>query len=263
MPSDDQRLRALLGHAVPASAPQPSPPPWRRPWLWGVVGVACVLGGAWALRDSDGAGAGRATAPGPSAKNDMAWWNHPTLGTEEASPPVPSPAAATPMPAGPEEATGDGLFRLDGAGKLALDERTRLGVESLVALTAPEQLQDALQAQLTGLPPEAAAAARDLVSRYEGYVDAQKRSFPAGQAPLVPEEGLAELAGLQALRDSYFGRDAAQRMFGEEDAVARRLLELMRDDPLPHAPMEDKAERAQARYDAERGAAAPDQLPAR
>ena len=35
-------------------------------------------------------------------------------------------------------------------------------------------------------------------------------------------------------------------------AVARRLLELMREDPVPDAPMEDKAVRAQARYDAER-----------
>ena len=41
-------------------------------------------------------------------------------------------------------------------------------------------------------------------------------------------------------------------MFGDEDAVAKRLLELMREDPVPDAPMEIKAMRAQARYDAER-----------
>jgi hypothetical protein len=148
------------------------------------------------------------------------------------------------------------LFRLDATGQLVLDERTRLGVESLVALTAPEQMPGALETHLAGLPPKAAAAAREFVGRYEGYVDAQKRSYPPGQAPLVPEEGLAELAGLQALRVSYFGREAAQRMFGEEDAFAQRLLELMREDPVPDAPMEDKAVRAQARFDVERGAEA-------
>ena len=253
MPSDDQRLLALLGRVQ--SAPDRPPVAGRRPVLYGLAMVVAVAAGFWGLaqRESDAPAVHGGASANPPGKNDMRWWNHPTLGTHET--PQADQARAVEAIAVAEQVTppskGD-LFRIDAAGQLALDERTRLGLESLVALTAPEQMQDALEAHVKGLPPKAAAAARELVGRYEGYADAQKTSYPPGRAPLVPEEGLAELAGLQALRESYFGREAAQRMFGEEDAVAQRLLELMREDPVPDAPMEDKAVRAQARYDAER-----------
>ena len=261
MQPDDQRLRALLGqgHLVRDHRP----PPWRRPVLWGLAVVVSVAAGYWALGQRESAAPAASTAPAaqPAQANGMRWWSHPSLGSQEA----PLVAAQLPMaevpavvvqPVAPPAKPG--LFQMDATGQLALDERTRLGVESLVALTAPHQMHTALEAHLQGLPPEAAAAARTFVGRYENYVDAQKSTYPPGRAPLVPEEGLAELAGLQALRETHFGREAAQRMFGEEDAVARRLLELMREDPVPDAPMEDKAVRAQARYDAERDSGAGD-----
>lgn len=262
MQPDDQRLRALLGqgHLVKDHRP----PAWRRPALWGLVVVVSVAAGFWALdqRGSAGPAAGVAPAPDPAQANGMRWWSHPSLGSQETplaaaqqAPLADAPEVVVQPVAPPAKA---GLFQLDAAGQLALDERTRLGVESLVALTAPDQMHTALEEHLKGLPPEAAAAARAFVGRYENYADAQRSSYPPGRAPLVPEEGLAELAGLQALRETYFGREAAQRMFGEEDAVARRLLELMREDPVPDAPMEDKAVRAQARYDAERDSGAGD-----
>lgn len=253
MPSDDRRLMALLGRGQPA--PERPPAAWRRPVWYGLAVVVAVAAGWWALaqRDSGAPAVHRGASANPPAKNDMRWWSHPTLGAHETPEAEETPVAEAPALTQDDTPPSKGdLFRLDAAGQLALDERTRLGVESLVALTAPEQMHDALEAHVKGLPPKAAAAARELVGRYESYVDAQKSSYPPGRAPLVPEEGLAELAGLQALRESYFGREAAQRMFGEEDAVAQRLLELMREDPVPDAPMEDKAVRAQARYDAER-----------
>ena len=57
------------------------------------------------------------------------------------------------------------------------------------------------------------------------------------------------------MRASHFGAEAARQMFGEDEAVARRLLELMRDETDASLTMEQKAMRAQARYDLERGAA--------
>jgi hypothetical protein len=138
-----------------------------------------------------------------------------------------------------------------------LDERTRLAVEALVALTPADQLAAALEAELQGLAPEALAAARDLVQRYEAYQDAQRQAFPPGEAPLAPQEGLTELAALSALRVSYFGREQAEQLFGAEEAVTRRLLTLMRDDASPRVSMEELAMRAQVRFDLERGASAP------
>jgi len=252
MPSDDHRLMALLGRGHEVSERRPSA--WRSLVLWGVA-VVVVMAAFWALgqRESTAPAANSVATADPADENALRWWSHPSLGTHEEPKEAELPVAEAPAAVQPITPSAKaGLFQLDGTGQLALDERTRLGVESLVALTAPEQMHTALETHVQGLPPEAAAAAREFVSQYVGYVDAQRSTYPPGRAPLVPEEGLAELAGLQALRESYFGREAAQRMYGEEDAVARRLLELMREDPIPDAPMEIKAMRAQARYDAER-----------
>ena len=253
MQPDDHRLKVLLGQGHKVSEQRPSA--WRSPMRWGVavaVAGAAAYGAMW-LRDDASAAAGDTASAAAADKNALRWWSHPSLGTHEAPKAMEPPVAEAPAPAPPASPAGKpGLFQLDAAGQLALDERTRLGVESLVALTAPEQMHSALEDHVKGLPPEAAAAARQFVDQYVGYVDAQRSTYPPGRAPLVPEEGLAELAGLQALRESYFGREAAQRMFGDEDAVAKRLLELMREDPVPDASMEIKAMRAQARYDAER-----------
>ncbi len=252
MRADDHRLMTLLGHGHKVS--ERSPPAWRRPALWGLAVVVSVAAGFWAFgpRDSASSVAHNVAAADAADKDALRWWSHPSLGTHEEPKVEEALVAEAPEPAPPAiQAPKESLFQLEATGKLALDEHTRLGVESLVALTAPEQMHTALEAHVQGLPPEAAAAARKFVEQYMGYVDAQKSTYPPGRAPLVPEEGLAELAGLQALRESYFGREAAQRMYGEEDAVARRLLELMREDPIPDAPMEIKAMRAQARYDAE------------
>lgn len=189
------------------------------------------------------AGTGGRAVPSP--------WLSPNLGIDEDEPVLLSTA-----PAGPVVVTSAGsanaVFAIDQAGNLVLDEPMRLRLENLVVLTPEDQLAAKVEAQVAQLPPKAAAAARELVSRYEGYMTAQKLSPSSVQAPLLPQEGLAELAELRSLRRSYFGQAAAQRLFGEEEQVVQRLLELMMDDPVPDAPMAEKAVRAQARYDQER-----------
>jgi len=251
MHDDDRRLMALLGHGRRAGQHQASAPGarylYRLGWAVAVLAAATL---AWiVLRPEGSAASVQAPAPAEGPRADVRWWGNAELGTapEPASAVPAAVLAATPVAA----AQSNGLFRLDERGQLQLDERTRLEVERLLALHDPAQLEQQLETHLAGLPPQAVAGARQLVQQYAGYADAQKRSYPPGTAPLVAEEGLAELDGLKALRVSYFGREAAQRMFAEEEAIARRLLELMRDDPVPHAPMEEKAMRAQARLDEE------------
>ena len=141
-------------------------------------------------------------------------------------------------------------FEVDASGKLVRNEQARLHVEALVALTPPGQLREVALAQVQDLPAAAAVEALDLIERYSGSQAAQKLAFAPGNAPLVPEEALAELDGLHALRVSYFGREGAQSLFGKEEAVARQLLEWMREDNAPGLSMEQRAVRAQARYDA-------------
>lgn len=192
------------------------------------------------------------SAPATPSRTAPSLWLDARLGTEPEPAPLPAPVEAWMPPVQAPSSGGGRVFGVDLAGNLKLDERMRVAMENLVVLTPPERLATVLDEQLAGLPPKAAAAARDLVVRYQGYEQAQKLSSSSAKAPLVPEEGLAELDELRALRSSYFGEEVARRLYGEEEAVTRRLLELMRDDPVPDAPMEEKAVRAQARYDAQR-----------
>lgn len=170
------------------------------------------------------------------------------------TPPVPVAAAAAMTQA--EQRTG-AVFRTDAQGRLQLDAGTRHRVEALLALHDGEALQARTEAELAPLPAPAAARARELLAQMQAYQAAQFTNFPPDQAPLVPEEGLAQLAALQGLRASHFGAEAAQQLFGEDDAVTRRLLELMRDERSAMLSMAQKATRAQARYDIERGAVKP------
>ncbi len=175
-----------------------------------------------------------------------------------ASAPAPvSPASeAAPAPV-PGARSAGGVFESDASGQLIVDERMRLAVEAMAGLNPADALPDLISAEVQGLPAPAAAQARELAQRLDAYQTAARVMFPPGQAPLVPQEGLAELDNLVSLRNSYFGAEAARRMFGADEAVTRRLLQLMAADTASTLSMEDKAMRAQARYDQERASAPP------
>lgn len=149
------------------------------------------------------------------------------------------------------------VFRTDARGRLVVDQPMRLRAEALLALNEGAALAARMDEELSGLPAPAAARARELVTQFEAYQTAQAAAFPPGQALLVPEEGLAQLKTMQALRAAHFGAEAAQQMFAQDDAVARRILELMREDTSTARSMEEKAMRAQVRYAQERGAVPP------
>lgn len=240
-----------LGTDRPAVARRAMPAPARgrsARWLGGLAVALVTAASLWWWR-ADAPAPAPAPAVAPAAPGAQ-WWNTPSL-TADTRPP---PAGA---PDGVRAAPGERRFEALADGRLRLDARTQVKLEQLVALTAPDELAEVLEGQLQGLPAPAAAAARDLVQRYQAYVQAQKTAPLADRAPDSPEAVLAELDGLRALRQTHFGPDAAQRLFGDDEQVARRLLELMRDDPVPGASMDDKAQRAQARYDAERRAQPP------
>lgn len=234
-----------------ARRPMPAPAQARSTRLLGGLAVALLTAASlwWLKADAPAPAPQPAVAPAAASAQ---WWNTPSP-TADTRPPPSAAGAADGVRAVP----GERSFEALADGQLRLDARTQVKLEQLVALTAPDELAEVLEGQLQGLPATAATAARDLVQRYQAYVQAQKTSPLADREPDSPEAALAELDGLRALRQTHFGPDAAQRLFGEDEQVARRLLELMRDDPVPGASMDEKAQRAQARYDAERRAAPP------
>jgi hypothetical protein len=133
--------------------------------------------------------------------------------------------------------------------KLRFDKR-RLHLSSLIV--SGQKTRDEALAELQTEAVSARQAERDtrFVAKKLGLLPNELNSLI--DAPLVPQEALAELDGLHALRVSYFGREGAQSLFGQEEATARQLLEWMRDDTTPGLSMEQRAMRAQARYDAMR-----------
>jgi hypothetical protein len=232
------------------------------PKFWTVaVALVLVAGVAYLLHDR-GVPAAAAVAVVALQPGHGAAGGSPVAGAAGVAEPrgadLAAAAGLAPVPAEP----GDNhTFEVDAAGKLVRNEQVRLHVEALVALTPPGQLHEVALAQVQDLPAAAAVEALDLIERYNGYQAAQKLAFAPGNAPLVPEEALAELDGLHALRVSYFGREGAQSLFGKEEAAARQLLEWMRQDNAPGLSMEQRAMRAQAKYDAlqasQAGASAP------
>ncbi len=135
-----------------------------------------------------------------------------------------------------------------------MDERTRLALEGVLGTTPADRLPGALDAEVARLAPAAESEARELAQRYVAYQAAQRAEFPPGNVPNGPQAGLSELAALSRLRESYFGQDAARGMFGSEEAMARRLLQLMQEETAPGLDKEEIIMRAQTRLEEERAA---------
>jgi hypothetical protein len=141
--------------------------------------------------------------------------------------------------------TNDKTFRVNASGRLVLDEQTRLNMEALFARTEREHLAEAKQQAVEPLPAAAGAQAAELLEHYDNYQQAQKQAYPPGVAPATEEAALAELDGLHSLRVAHFGAVVARALYGEEEAVSRQLVELMRLEKDQSLTMEEKAARAQ------------------
>ncbi|MFL6623968.1 MAG: lipase secretion chaperone [Sulfurifustis sp.] len=139
-------------------------------------------------------------------------------------------------------------FHVDAKGQLVENQNTRLHIEALVGLIEPDKLYDTIEDELRNLPRDAAARARELVERYKTYQQDQRKLVPPGVAPVTEDEALAQLDAMHGLRVAYFGENTAQAFYGQDEAVIRELIELMRNEKDPTLTLQEKAERAQARY---------------
>ncbi len=159
--------------------------------------------------------------------------------------------------------TNDKTFRVNDSERLVLDEQTRLNMEALFARTEHDRLAEAKQQAIEPLPAAAGAQAAELLAQYDNYQQAQRQAYPPGVAPATEEAALAELDGLHALRVAHFGPLVARALYGEEEAVSRQLVELMRLEKDQSLTMEEKAVRAQQLRDSLPTRTALSALPAR
>jgi len=137
------------------------------------------------------------------------------------------------------------LFAADSRGKLVLNADTHANLEKLLLEENPAALLADLDKASKALPPQAAADLKVLVGQFQQYAKALTHTIPPETAPETEPERLKMLDSLHALRVSYLGAEAAQAMFGEEEATTRKLIRLMAAQDDPNLTSEQKAERAQ------------------
>jgi hypothetical protein len=143
-------------------------------------------------------------------------------------------------------------FRLDASGALVLDADTVVTLEQLVALSTPEQFTALAREAAAALPALQQAQALELAQRFDRYQEAVRQRVQPDQAPLTVDDMARDLQALQVMRHEHFGAQPALQLFGDQEAIAARLIELMTQDTQADAPLQERALRAQARLLAER-----------
>lgn len=169
----------------------------------------------------------------------------PTLDSGGASSAAPSGSRA-PVAAVVDPDEGDAAFRTDAAGRLVVDEQTRLNLEALIAQSGSRALDAEVREQTEHLPAAAGRQAEELVQKFVLYQEAQRQAFPPGDVPFTEDDAVRQLDGLHALREAYFGPELAQRLYGGETAIAREMIEVMRIENDQSLTADEKLERAQA-----------------
>ena len=159
-----------------------------------------------------------------------------------------APAVAIPTTAQPASTDSttplfvEGLeatLRADDAGSLILDTETRNALEMLIGMSAREREQR-IQRLRQQLPAVAASQALDLLPRLTEYRNAALQMFPADAAPTTLAQARAALLTIHQLRVDSLGEDAAGKLFGRDEAMARMLFESMgRNNPENRTPEQE------------------------
>jgi len=187
------------------------------------------------------------SAPALPAKSENSTTN---VGPSTSSATVSSDGDASPDSSSFSEATEDRpdgqTFHVDVAGNLMLDEQTRLNIEALVAQTESREWDEALREQTEQLPPGAAKLAEELIAKFASYQQAQRQDYPPDDAPVTLEDAERQLEGLHALREAHFGPEVARKFYGNEEIIAREMIEVMRVENDHGLTSEEKTERARA-----------------
>ena len=213
----------------------------KRTYVWlGIIAIALAIGAIFGL-------AQRKDELQPAAASTLR--SAPAAVAQKApEPPADSPAPRDDTAEPTQTVTAQSneqTFRVNESARLVLDQQTRLNMEALFARTDRERLADAKQEAVEPLPAGAKAQAAELLEQYDNYQQAQRQTYAPGVAPATEEAALAELDGLHALRVAHFGPIVARALYGEEEALSRQLVELMRLEKDQSLTMEEKAERAQ------------------
>lgn len=156
-----------------------------------------------------------------------------------------APSGNGPAMVSPLSTMSPPVFAADSRGKLVLNADTHANLEKLLLEENPDTLRANLDKAASTLPPQATAELKVLLAQFQQYAKALTHTIPPDNAPETEQERLKLLDKLHTLRVSYFGPEATQGMFGEEEATTRKLIGLMAAQDDPHLTSQQKADRAQ------------------
>lgn len=213
--------------------------------LIGLTALAVAIG--WMVLADGATPDAKSSPPQPSIPDRRSISEGPVPRQQSSIPPGVSPVEDGPVRIGTVKP-----FRSDASGALLLDEDTVVTLEQLVAFSTPDQLKALAREAAAGLPPSLQAEALELAQQFDRYQEAVRQRIQSEQAPTTVDDMARDLQALQEMRQHHFGDQAALQMFGDQEAVTARLIELMRQDTLFDGPLEERAMRAQARWLAER-----------
>lgn len=239
----------------------------KKKWLGGALAVAAAAGAIFLVgpvfTEQPAQPAGRAThtqssatGNGSTARPDpgnspnsgapvSAWFDAPSTG----NPPAGQPPMNTMSPL---STMSPPLFAADSRGKLVLNADTHANIEKLLLEENPALMRAKLTEASKILPPQARAELKVLVGKFQQYAKALTHTIPPDTAPETEQEHLLLLESLHTLRVSYLGAEAAQAMFGEEEATSRKLIGLMAAQDDTNLTSQQKADRAQEILDKQR-----------
>ena len=160
-----------------------------------------------------------------------------------------APTGNPPAMVSPLSTMSPPLFAADSRGKLVLNADTHANIEKLLLEENPALMRANLDQAAKILPPQARAELKILVGQFQQYAKALTHTIPPENAPETEQERLKLLDSLHTLRVSYLGAEAAQAMFGEEEATSRKLIALMAAQNDPNLSSQQKADRAQELLD--------------
>jgi hypothetical protein len=212
-------------------------------WLTGAVALALLAAVTVIKRDSsvssdDVTAEREITAPGVTERIS------PIDNTSASS--THSPMASNAIDQASQAVNDGEAFRVSDTGALVLDEQTRVNIERLVAHTDAANLDSEISEQVENLPPIAAQQVRELIERFVHYQQAQRQIQPPDRTPATVDDAIQELHQLHALREAHFGVEVARHFYGQEEAIAREMIELMRLENDQSLTPEEKLQRAQA-----------------
>src|SRR5262245_25503536 len=193
-------------------------------FLGAAIVAAAIVAGLLVFRSEEPEPVAARSVGAPTATHDAP--ATPSAASQPAVLPLPPPAPSESVTDGGEDPSVI-RFRVDAKGRIVTNEKARLDLEKLYALYGPAERQKKLEEVSQDLPPAAARQLAELLEQYKNYQEAQYQNFPPGREMVSPEQGLAEMDGMHALRVQYFGAEVTDGFFGEEEKIQRELLRLM------------------------------------